>query len=272
MKAKRGSGLFFWSGGLLFTALVVIVILAPAFSTYSYDTQNPELQNLPSGLSHFFGTDKFGRDLFVRVCYGTRISLVVGFGSAVICGCVGVMYGSLAGYAGGKTDLLLMRLADILDSIPSLLYVILIMLALGANVGSVLFGICISSWIDLARIVRGEIRRLKTREFCTAALIAGAGSWRVLSRHLLPNAAGPIIVNLTFLIPKAIFTEAFLSFVGVGIAAPIASLGTLIQDARSQLQLYPTQMLYPILVLCLLIFSVNLIGAGLEREARPEEE
>ena len=165
-----------------------------------------------------------------------------------------------------------MRAADVIDAIPSLLYVILITLVMGANVGSILLGICISGWIDLARIVRGEVQRLKTREFCTAARLAGAGAGRILLRHLLPNAAGPVIVNLTFMIPKAIFTEAFLSFVGVGISAPVASLGTLIQDARSQMQVYPSQMLFPILVLCILILSMNFIGAGLEQSVRQIEE
>ena len=262
----------FLAGVLLLAVLVVLAFLVPAISLYSHTQQSAELQNAASSLRHPFGTDKFGRDIFVRVWYGARISLTVGIGSALICGIIGILYGSAAGYLGGKTDLLMMRAADVIDAIPSLLYVILIMLVMGANVGSILFGICISGWIDLARIVRGEVQRLKTREFCTAARLAGARSGRILSRHLLPNAAGPIIVNLTFMIPKAIFTEAFLSFVGVGISAPAASLGTLIQDARSQMQVYPSQMLYPILVLCILIFSMNLIGAGLERHMRQMEE
>ena len=262
----------FWIGVVLLTVLTILAVLVPAFSPYSHTEQSVDIQNAASSLVHPFGTDKFGRDIFVRVWYGTRISLTVGIGSALICGIIGILFGSAAGYCGGKVDLLLMRTADVIDAIPSLLYVILIMLVMGANVGSILLGICISGWIDLARIVRGEIQRLKTREFCTAARLAGAGTGRILRYHLLPNAAGPIIVNLTFMIPKAIFTEAFLCFVGVGISAPAASLGTLIQDARSQMQVYPSQMLYPILVLCILIFSMNLIGAGLERYVRQMEE
>lgn len=260
------------SGIAILIILVLLAILMPVLSPYSHTGQNAEIQNLPSSMEHLFGTDKFGRDIFVRVWYGTRISLGVGIGSALICGLIGILYGSTAGYAGGRTDMLMMRLADVVDAIPSLLYVILIMLVLGANVGSILLGICISGWIDLARIVRGEIQRLKTREFCTAARLAGVGTGRILWKHLLPNAAGPVIVNLTFLVPKAIFTEAFLSFVGVGIAAPVASLGTLIQDARSQMQIYPSQMLYPIVVLCVLILSMNLIGAGVEQYVRQMEE
>lgn len=262
----------FLTGLTLLLLLALLAVLVPALSPYSHTEQNAEIQNAVISSAHPFGTDKFGRDIFVRVWYGTRISLTVGIGSALICGGIGILSGSAAGYAGGRTDMLLMRAADVIDAIPSLLYVILITLVMGSNVGSILFGICISGWIDLARIVRAEVQRLKTREFCTAARLAGAGTGRILFQHLLPNAAGPVIVNLTFLIPKAIFTEAFLSFVGVGISAPAASLGTLIQDAKSQMQVYPSQMLFPILVLCILILSMNFMGAGLEQSVRQIEE
>lgn len=259
-------------GLLLFFILVLSALIVPVLSPWSPTAQDASIQNMGASLSHLFGTDKFGRDIFTRVWYGTRISLTVGIGSAVLCGVIGILYGSAAGYGGNKTDMLLMRAADVIDAIPSLLYVILITLVLGASVGSIWLGICISGWIELARIVRGEIKRLKDREFCKAARLAGAGSMRILFVHLLPGAAAPVIVNLTFLVPRAVFTEAFLSFVGVGIAAPAASLGTLIQEARSQMQLYPGQMLYPILVLCILILSLNLTGSGLTRALRRAEE
>lgn len=260
------------TGSVLLALLIVLALLIPGLSPYSYSAQNADLQNTGASMLHPFGTDKFGRDLLVRVFYGVRISLLVGIGSALVCGLAGVVIGSAAGYAGNRTDMLLMRAADVMDSIPSLLYVILIMLALGPHARSVILGICIGGWTGLARIVRGEVLRLKNKEYCIAARMAGVGTGRILRRHLLPNGAGPVIVNMTFLIPKAIFTEAFLSFAGVGIGAPAASLGTLIQDARSQMQIYPSQMLYPIAVLCILIVSVNLIGAGLEKAARREEE
>lgn len=273
MRERNGNGnRLFLTGLVLLVLLALLAVLVPALSPYSHTGQNAEIQNAAVSFAHPFGTDKFGRDIFVRVWYGARISLTVGIGSALICGVIGILFGSAAGYAGGRKDMLLMRAADVIDAIPSLLYVILITLVMGANVGSILFGICISGWIDLARIVRGEVQRLKTREFCTAARLAGAGTGRILFKHLLPNAAGPVIVNLTFMIPKAIFTEAFLSFVGVGISAPVASLGTLIQDARSQMQVYPSQMLFPILILCILILSMNFMGAGLEQSVRQIEE
>lgn len=256
----------FTTGSLLLTALILLAFIVPICSPYSYTEQNVELANHASSLSHLFGTDKFGRDIFVRVWYGTRISLEVGVVSALINGGIGIIYGSVAGYVGGKMDIFLMRIADILDAIPSLLYVILIMLVLGAGVKSVILGICISGWIETARILRGEIIRLKKQEFSLAMKLAGASNGRILVRHLLPNASGPVFVSLTFLVPKAIFTEAFLSFVGVGIAAPAASLGTLIQDARSQMQIYPYQMLFPMLVLCVLILSIHLVGIGIQQE------
>ena len=254
------------AGSILFLLLVLFATFAPVLSPYSYTEQNVSVQNQSASLAHLFGTDKFGRDIFVRVWYGTRISLIVGVVSMLINGALGIIYGAVSGYAGKNVDILMMRAADILDAIPSLLYVSLIMMVMGAGVKSVIFGICISGWIETARIVRGEVMRLRNQEFVLAAKLAGAGTFRILTRHLLPNAAGPILVNLTFLVPKAIFTEAFLSFVGVGIAAPAASLGTLIQDARSQMQVYPGQMLYPMAVLCILILSVHLIGTGLEQE------
>ncbi len=252
-------------GFVCFVILVLFAFFVPLLSPWSYSGQNAQIQNMGISASHWFGTDKFGRDIFVRVWYGTRLSLQIGIGSMFVCGGMGILAGALAGYAGGVIDLLIMRTADIVDAVPSLLYVILITLVCGADAGSIMAGICISGWIALARIVRGEVIRLKVSEFCVASRLTGAKTARILFRHLLPNASGPIIVNLTFFIPKAIFTEAFLSFVGVGIAAPNASLGTLIQDARSQMRAYPYQMLCPILVLSLLILSFNMIGTGLEK-------
>lgn len=259
-------------GCCILAALIVLAVLGPLLSPFGPTDQDAAFQNLGSSLSHPFGTDKFGRDLFVRVCCGMGISLLVGLAGALICGVVGIFYGGISGYAGRKTDLILMRAADIVEAVPSLLYVILIMLVLGASVGSVLFGICISGWTKMARVVRAEIKRMREMDFVLAARLSGAGGFHILRKHLLPAAAGPIIVNLTFLVPEAIFTEAFLSFVGVGIAAPTASLGTLIREARNQMQVYPGQMLYPMAVLCVLILAFNLIGIGMEQEIGKVQE
>lgn len=254
----------FLTGAVLLCILMAVSWIVPQLLPWSSTEMHADIRNMGMSKEHFFGTDKFGRDLFVRVCYGTRLSLFIGGASALLNGIFGILYGGIAGYAGRSVDMILMRLADILVSIPSLLYVILIMLIFGADERSILLGLCVSGWIDTARLVRGEVMRLKEREFCIASRLFGAGSFQVFFRHILPNAAGPVIVNLTYLIPQSIFTETFLSFVGIGIPAPAASLGTLIQASRSQMQVYPYQMFLPVFVLCVLILALNMMGAGLE--------
>lgn len=254
------------AGCIILGVWILLSVLVPLFWSWSYSEQNAELQNQAVSLTHLFGTDKFGRDIFARVWYGAGISLLIGIVSALINGCVGVLYGAVAGYAGKYVDMVMMRIADIIASIPSMLYVILITLVTGAGAGSIILGLCVAGWIDMSRIVRGEIMRLKETDFAAAARMEGLPPLRILWRHLLPNAAGPILVNLIFLIPQAIFTEAFLSFLGVGLAAPAASLGTIIQEARSQMLLYPNQMVCPLIVLCVMLLALNTVGTAIERQ------
>ena len=246
-------------GICILLVLTFFTVLVPFLPFYDPVTQNADLRNAGSSLMHLFGTDKFGRDIFSRVWYGAGISMKVGILASLISSIVGLLYGGIAGYAGKKTDMIMMQAADIVDSIPSLLYVILFMLLFGASVKTVILGICISGWTRMARVVRGEILRLKEMDYILAARLEGSGAMRILIKQMLPNLKEKVILNAVLLVPEAIFTEAFLSFLGVGIAAPAASLGTLIQEARSQMQLYPTQMMWPVLVLVLLIFSLNLI-------------
>lgn len=253
-------------GLILLGVMIIMALVVPVLSPYGYATQNPYISNTGSSLSHLFGTDKFGRDIFVRVWYGARISLLVGFASAVVNLVVGVMAGAIGGYMGSLADSVIMGIANVISAIPSLLYVILIMLVGGNNIRSILIGICISGWVGTARIVRGEIRSLKEMEFVMAARVSGISKGRILLRHLLPNILRPVLVNAIFLVPQAIFTEAFLSFVGIGIAAPMASLGTLINDGRSQMHTFPSQIIYPVLVLCIIIFALHMIGSGLEEK------
>ncbi len=254
------------AGCIILGVWILLSVLVPLFWPWSYSEQNAELQNQAVSFTHLFGTDKFGRDIFARVWYGAGISLLIGIVSALINGCVGVLYGAVAGYAGKYVDMVMMRIADIIASIPSMLYVILITLVTGAGAGSIILGLCVAGWIDMSRIVRGEIMRLKETDFAAAARMEGLPPLRILWRHLLPNAAGPILVNLIFLIPQAIFTEAFLSFLGVGLAAPAASLGTIIQEARSQMLLYPNQMVCPLIVLCVMLLALNTVGTAIERQ------
>ncbi len=256
------------AGCMILGIWILFAVLVPVFWPWSYSEQNAEIQNQAMSMTHLFGTDKFGRDIFARVWYGAGISLLIGIASALINGCVGVLYGAAAGYAGKHADMVMMRIADIISSIPSMLYVILITLAAGAGAGSMILGLCVAGWIDMARIVRGEIQRLKETDFAAAARMEGIPRIRILWRHLLPNAAGPILVNLIFLIPQAIFTEAFLSFLGVGLEPPAASLGTIIQEARSQMLVYPNQMVCPLVVLCVMLLALNAVGTAIEGQLR----
>lgn len=256
------------AGCMILGIWILFAVLVPVFWPWSYSEQNAEIQNQAMSMTHLFGTDKFGRDIFARVWYGAGISLLIGIASALINGCVGVLYGAAAGYAGKHADMVMMRIADIISSIPSMLYVILITLAAGAGAGSMILGLCVAGWIDMARIVRGEIQRLKETDFAAAVRMEGIPRIRILWRHLLPNAAGPILVNLIFLIPQAIFTEAFLSFLGVGLEPPAASLGTIIQEARSQMLVYPNQMVCPLVVLCVMLLALNAVGTAMEGQLR----
>lgn len=250
--------------GAVLGVWIGLAVLVPLFWPYSYSEQNAEIRNQAMSFAHWFGTDKFGRDLFARVWYGAGLSLFVGLSSSLINAAVGTLWGAVSGYAGGLADMILMRIADVVSSVPSMIYVILIMLALGSGPGSIILGLCVAGWADMSRIVRGEILRLKETDFAHAARMEGLSPLRILFRHLLPNAAGPVLVNLIFLVPQAVFTESFLSFLGIGIGAPAASLGTIIQEARSQMILYPWQMACPLIVLCIMLLCFNGIGSMLE--------
>ena len=259
-------------GGIVLIIIVLLAIFGPMISTYSYETQDMTMRNASPSAEHWFGTDKMGRDIFTRILYGARISLSVGLVAALVNLIIGTVYGGIAGYVGGKVDMVMMRIVDIIYSIPSMLYIVLIMLIFGASVTSIILGISISCWIDMARIVRQEVKSLKEQEFTMAAFVLGASSKRILFNHLLINAMGPIIVTVTLMVPQAIFTEAWLSFLGVGISAPMASWGTLAQDARALIEVYPMQTVYPMLAICITIFAFNFVGEGLERALDPKRK
>lgn len=259
--------------GLIVLVIVVLMaILGPVFSPFSYEDQNIALRNAAPTAQHLFGTDKMGRDIFVRILYGARISLGVGIVAAIVNLILGTLYGGIAGYVGGKVDMVMMRFVDIIYSVPSMLYIVLIMLWLGAGVSSIILGISITCWIGTARIVRSQVKSLREQEFTMAAFVLGASSKRILVKHLLVNAMGPIIVNITLMVPQAIFTEAWLSFIGVGISAPKASWGTLCDAASELIMVYPMQTIYPLVAICLTIISFNFVGEGLERALDPKRK
>lgn len=255
-------------GLIVLLFIVLLAVLGPLFSPYPYDGMGTEVNCGPSA-AHWFGTDALGRDLFTRVLYGIRISLFVGFVSTLINCVIGVLYGGVAGYVGGRTDAAMMRFVDVLYAVPSLLYIILLMMLFGANVGSIMVGMCVSGWVGIARLMRTQVISLKGREYVLAAYTEGAGPARILFKHMFSNAMSPILVQATLAIPQAIFQEAFLSFIGMGISAPQASLGTLAQDARMYMAIYPHQMICPIVMICIIIFALNFISEGLSEALDP---
>lgn len=244
-------------------------VVGPWLSSHTYDTQNFMIANEPPSWDHIFGTDMFGRDIFVRVLYGARISLAVGLVASFINLTIGVIYGGISGFSGGKTDNVMMRIVDTIHSIPLMIYVILLMVVVGPGLKSIFITLGISYWASMARIVRSEVMRLKNEEFLLAARVLGASNTRMLLRHLLPNAMGPILVTLTFSIPQAIFTESFLSFVGLGVNAPMASWGVLSNDAISTLAVYPYQLFFPAAAISLTILAFNFLGDGLRDALDP---
>lgn len=257
--------------GFFFVIFITLTaIFGPMLSKYNYFSQDFMVANQGPTGAHWFGTDQFGRDIFVRILYGARISLTVGFAASILNITIGVLYGGIAGYFGGKIDNFMMRIVDILYSIPMMIYVILLMLILKAGLGSIIMALAISYWTSMARIVRAQILSLKQQEFVLAAKTLGASDMRILLKHLIPNSMGPIIVTLTLTIPSAIFTESFLSFIGLGVSAPMASWGTLASEAMEGYQLYPYQLLFPALAICLTIFAFQLLGDGLRDALDPK--
>lgn len=259
----------------LFGLIVIVIILmlavfGPMLSPYEYDSMDFMIINEPPNLSHWFGTDIFGRDLFVRVMYGARISLSVGFMASIISLFIGVIYGGISGFAGGRTDNIMMRIVDVIYSVPMMIYVILLMVVVGPGLKSIFITLGITYWAPMARIVRAEIMRLKQEEFILAARVIGASPKRILLRHLIPNAMGSVLVTLTFSIPGAIFTEAFLSFVGLGVSAPMASWGVLSNDAVSTLSMYPWQLFFPAAAISITILAFNFLGDGLRDALDPK--
>jgi oligopeptide transport system permease protein len=266
-------------GGLVFVIFITLAaIIGPIVSKYNYYSQNFDITNMGPSSDHWFGTDKFGRDVFVRVLYGARISLTIAYVASILNLLIGVAYGGISGYVGGAIDNVMMRIVDIIYSIPMMIYVILIMAFLSGRNGnqsdggikSIIIALVIGFWVTMARIVRSQIITLKEQEFILAAKVSGASHARILLRHLIPNSMGSIIVTMTLSIPGAIFTEAFLSFIGLGISAPKASWGTLSSEALEGYMLYPYQLFFPALAICLTILAFNLLGDGLRDSLDPK--
>ncbi len=235
-----------------------------------YDSKVVKDRYTAKNKTYLLGTDNLGRDLFIRIVYGARISLTVGIFAAIINLVVGVFYGGIAGYMGGKTDNIMMRIVDGIDSIPMTLYVILIMVIVGPGFFSIILALGLTFWVGMARIVRGQVLSLKQQEFVKAAIIIGEGTKGILIKHLFPNMMGPIMVAIAMQIPSAIFNEAFLSFIGLGVSAPQASWGTLANDALAGIYVYPYQMILPAIAISITILSLNLFSDGLRDAFDPK--
>jgi oligopeptide transport system permease protein len=219
---------------------------------------------------HYLGTDDLGRDLLVRILYGARVSLAVGFLAAIVSLIIGVLYGSIAGYVGGRVDNLMMRIVDTLYSLPFMFFVILLMAIAGRSFYLLFIAIGAVSWLTTARIVRGQVISLKSSEFVEAARSCGTGHGAIIMKHLIPNTLGPIIVYFSLLVPRVMLEEAFLSFLGLGVQAPMSSWGSLVADARNYVTLYPWMVIFPGLALTLTLFSLNFIGDGLRDALDPK--
>jgi oligopeptide transport system permease protein len=255
---------------VLLIVISLMTIIGPIIAKFSYEVTNNDLINTnPSGL-HWFGTDNLGRDLFARVWKGGRVSILIGLVGAVVDTVAGSIYGGIAGFFGGIIDDIMMRILEILMSIPYLVIVILVRLIVGPGLESLIIAMTITGWCYMARLVRGQLLQIKEQEYILAAKALGANPSRIIARHLIPNTLGIMIVAITFDIPGFIFGEAFLSFLGLGVQSPNTSWGALAASAQPNLMFYPYQLLFPALCISLTMLSFQLLGDGLRDALDPK--
>lgn len=257
-------------GSLIFLlALIVLCLLTPWLAPYGYEQQDLELGATPPSLAHWLGTDVFGRDLLTRLLYGGRVSLMVGFIATAVALFIGVLWGTVAGYLGGRVDMLLMRLVDILYALPFIIFIILLMVVFGRSVLLLFMAIGAVEWLTMARIVRGQVQGIRQQEYIEAAIAMGLPVWRILWRHVVPNTLGPVIVYATLTIPQVMLLEAFLSFLGLGIQPPQSSWGLLISYGAESMEEYPWLLVFPGLALAATLFALNFLGDGLRDALDP---
>jgi oligopeptide transport system permease protein len=242
---------------------LTIAVLTPWIAPYGYAQQNLDLGASAPSFQHWFGTDIFGRDLLTQIMYGGRISLAVGFIATAVALLIGVTWGAVAGYSGGRVDALMMRLVDILYALPFMIFIVLLMVVFGRNMLLLFLAIGAVEWLTMARIMRGQVQTLRQQEFIEAAVSLGLSPFTIIRRHLIPNALGPIIVYTTLTIPSVMLLEAFLSFLGLGIQPPQTSWGLLISHGAETMEEYPWLLFFPGLALTLTLFSLNFLGDGL---------
>ncbi|QQF64599.1 dipeptide ABC transporter permease DppC [Bacillus mojavensis] len=259
------------AGLFILLFLFVMAAIGPFLSPHSVERQSLTEQNLPPSADHWFGTDELGRDVFTRTWYGARISLFVGVMAALIDFLIGVIYGGIAGYKGGRTDSVMMRIIEVLYGLPYLLVVILLMVLMGPGLGTIIVALTVTGWVGMARIVRGQVLQIKNYEYVLASKTFGAKTFRIIRKNLLPNTMGAIIVQMTLTVPTAIFAESFLSFLGLGIQAPFASWGVMANDGL------PTilsgqwwRLFFPAFFISLTMYAFNVLGDGLQDALDPK--
>jgi oligopeptide transport system permease protein len=258
------------AGAIVLVVLIVLAAFAPWIAPYPYAYQNLDLGASPPSSAHLLGTDLLGRDLLSRILYGARISLLVGFIATTVALLIGVSWGIIAGYAGGKVDSVMMRIVDILYGLPFIIFIILLMVIFGRNLWLLFLAIGAVEWLTMARIVRAQVLSLKNQEFVLAAQAMGVGNFAMFKRHLLPNILGPVAVYATLTIPQVMLLESFLSFLGLGIQPPMSSWGTLIKDGVESMEEYSWLLIYPGLTFTVTLFALNFFGDGLRDALDPK--
>ncbi|MGB9814126.1 MAG: ABC transporter permease [Thermovenabulum sp.] len=256
-------------GLIIIILYTIMAIVGPYMTPYDYRTTNPSEADQPPSAKHWFGTDSLGRDLWERTWMGARVSLMIGFVAALLNAFIGVIVGGISGYFGGKVDMVIMRFIDVMYAIPYMIIVILMMVVLGQGIVPLILALVVGGWLGMARLVRGQVLQLKEQEFVLAAKVLGASHARIIFRHLIPNTLGVILVNLTMSVPGAIFSEAFLSFIGLGVVPPQSSWGQLAAYGAQTFRIYPYQLFIPAFFISTTMLSLNLLGDGLRDALDP---
>lgn len=257
-------------GLCIIAAYALLAIFAPIFSRYEFSAMDTSSIDAGPSLTHWLGCDSTGRDLWVRVWMGARVSLAIGLISATINMCVGAVIGGLCGYYGGKLDMIIMRTVDILYGIPSLIITILVMVVIGKGIKTLIIAMCIVGWIGTCRFVRGEVFRLREQDYISAAKVLGVPDLTIIIRYMIPNIMGLLVTNLCMAIPGAIFQEAFLSYIGLGIAPPNCSWGVLAKEGIKMLRVAPHEVVVPAFFICTTMLALNLLGDGLRDAFDPK--
>ena len=249
--------------------LCVVSLLTPWIAPYSYEEQDLMLGATPPSAAHWLGTDIFGRDMLTRIMYGGRVSLMVGFIATAVALVIGILWGSIAGFIGGRVDAVMMRIVDIMYALPFMIFIVLLMVVFGRNILLLFVAIGAVEWLTMARIVRSQVMSLRKQEFIEAAYSMGLSRWAIIRRHIIPNTLGPVIVYTTLTIPSVMLLEAFLSFLGLGIQPPQSSWGLLINYGVETMEEYPWLLIFPGITLSLTLFALNFLGDGLRDALDP---